>query len=458
MRPRLAAYSFALLLALSVAYDLWRMPLQVSDSLEEIVFVSRFDGVGEAFAAGLDTSNYFRPLRIAQTKAIATLSGGAYHTGFKAFHAALVLAAFLLFVRALDVRTNADLVAAGFALLVFTGIHTFLGLVKEAYPVNHFLEVVALSLLALNLARSRGGVLVDLAAAAAVAAACLTLESGVLVWVVLAAARASGLRGVSARGLAAATVLVAVYAAVRLFVVRSDVSDMMTRDTGFLFGFISPADARARWGHAGWLYLYNVVASVLSVLFAEPRRGVWVATRSIIEGEIPIRFWVYLVSQLGATALILTAAREFRQLKLIPIFATVLIANAAISFAYTKDEIVSVAGAFYALAAYAAARHVIARSGQLRRPAAAALGAALVCVSCAWGVRVFGVHHVLQSHAFKNRSDWAELPQDWKSRGIWPSNEETADLIARLRSEALRTPVVNPRFVPRWSEQVFDVE
>ncbi len=458
MRPRPAAYSFALLLALSVAYDLWRMPLQVSDSLEEIVFVSRLEGVADAFAAGLDTSNYFRPLRIAQTKAIAQLSGGHYHAGFKTVHAALVLAAFLLFVRALDVRTNGDLAAAGFALLVFTGIHTFLGLVKEAYPVNHFLEVVALSLLALNLARSRGGLVVDLTAAAAVAAACLTLESGVLVWVVLAAARASGLRGVSPRGLAAATALVAVYAAVRLFLVRSDVTDMMTRDTGFLFGFISPADARERWGHAGWLYLYNVAASALSVLFAEPRRGVWVAARSIADGQIAIRFWVNLISQLGATALIVYAAREFRRLALIPIFATVLIANAAMSFAYTKDEIVSVAGAFYALAAYAAARHIIARSRELRRPAAAALAAALVCVSCAWGVRVVGVHHVLQSHAFKNRSDWAVLPQDWRSRGIWPSNEDTGYLIERLRSDALRTPVVNPRFVPRWAEQVFDVE
>ena len=458
MTARRAAYAFGVLLALSVAYDLWRMPLQVSDSLEEIVLVHRLDTVADAFAAGLDTPNYFRPLRIAQTKAIEVVSGGHYADGFKAFHAFLVLAAFLLFVRALDVRTTHDLAAAGFALLVFTGIHTFLGLVKEAYPINHFLEVAVLGLAALTLSQGKGGTAADAAAAALVAAACLTLESGVLVWVVLAAARASGLRGVSRRGVGASTAVLAAYLVARFFLLRSDVGAMMTRETGYLFGMITPLEAQERFGSVVWLYLYNVASSVLSVLTAEPRRGIFVAARAVAEGDVPVRVWINLAAQLGATALIVAAARDVRQRPLIPIFAAVLAANALVSFAYTKDEIVSVAGAFYALAAYAGARHAIARAHELPRPRALAVAAVLFVVSCAWGVRVFGVHHVLQSHAFRNRNAWAEVTMDWRARGIWPVDPESQRLIRDLRAEALSTPVVNPRFVPRWAERVFDVE
>ena len=43
--------------------------------------------------------------------------------------------------------------------------------------------------------------------------------------------------------------------------------------------------------------------------------------------------------------------------------AAVIAANAAISFSYTKDDIMAVGGVFYALAAYGALRAAIARAG-----------------------------------------------------------------------------------------------
>ena len=111
------------------------------------------------------------------------LANGHYWLVYRGFHALLACAAIGLFVRALRVRTWDDFAAAIFALTVFTGLHTFRGLVREAFPVSHFLQVAVLCLLALNLARSRGGWLVDVAAAATFAVASLTLESGLLVWV-----------------------------------------------------------------------------------------------------------------------------------------------------------------------------------------------------------------------------------------------------------------------------------
>ena len=44
-----------------------------------------------------------------------------------------------------------------FALTVLTGLHTFLGFLREAFPINHFLEIAVLALVALNLTLSRGG-------------------------------------------------------------------------------------------------------------------------------------------------------------------------------------------------------------------------------------------------------------------------------------------------------------
>ena len=74
--------------------------------------------------------------------------------------------------------------------------------------------------------------------------------------------------------------------------------------------------------------------------------------------------WVTFVSSLVTTALIAGAGvqvlRRYRASdpsdRLILLFAAVLAANAVLSYAYTKDDIMSVSGVFYGLAAYAAIR------------------------------------------------------------------------------------------------------
>ena len=65
-----------------------------------------------------------------------------------------------------------------FALTVFTGLHTFLGFVREAFPINHFLQVAVLVLIAVPAARSRPRPVVDIAVNLIFVAACLTLRVG----------------------------------------------------------------------------------------------------------------------------------------------------------------------------------------------------------------------------------------------------------------------------------------
>jgi hypothetical protein len=76
----------------------------------------------------------------------------------------------------------------------------------------------------------------------------------------------------------------------------------------------------------------------------------------------------------------------------------------------------------------------------------------LLAASSLWAVRVVGVHHVLRTQAFAFHNDWAtvsdHLPQDPAAR----------QLVTTLRAKALSQPVVNPWFVPRWADRVFDVD
>jgi hypothetical protein len=139
--------------------------------------------------------------------------------------------------------------------------------------------------------------------------------------------------------------------------------------------------------------------------------------------------------------------------RLILVFAATVAANAVLSFAYVKDDIMSVSGAFYGLAAYATVRQVMHR---VTRPGMAALLAIVLLVTgMAWSVRSLGIHHVARTYAFKTRNDWASQPGLWKRAGRWPSDPASQHLIERLRNEALSMRVPNPRFEPPWMERLW---
>ncbi len=67
-------------------------------------------------------------------------------------------------------------------------MHTFVGLFRESFPVNHYLIVAVSALATFALAQSRGGWLADLVAIVLLASAALSFESGLLVWPVAVAA------------------------------------------------------------------------------------------------------------------------------------------------------------------------------------------------------------------------------------------------------------------------------
>jgi hypothetical protein len=357
----------------------------------------------------------------------------------------------------------ADVCAAAFALTVLTGMHTFRGLVQEAYPINHYLEAAVFCLLALNLAQSTPRHVVDVAAALTFAAAALTIESGLLVWVVAVAAWLAGMRGISARGVAAMTVLLAGYLYLRFTGLSVGLPTLDERSSGYLFERLDPAELSVLFDdRLALFYVYNVVTSVLSVILSEPQSGVFVAVRAWMTGDVPPRLPLAVVSSLATTAAIAWAmldvvrrpAGRGTNSRLLFVFAAVLAANSVLSFSYTKDEIVSVAGVFYALAAYAAVAHLFGRSPSAGRAGTIVLVGLLIAAP-AWAVRSLGVHHVLRSQAFKHRNDWAQMPATWQRNGLWPAVARQQQLILDLKDDALDMRPPNPGLSPRWMNRVW---
>jgi hypothetical protein len=461
---RAATYAVAVIVALSFAFDLMRMPVQRYDALQDLLDVQRSSSVTETFrqnlggAGSTGGSTLLRPLKFAQIKALHDLSGGRhYWLVFRGFHAALLVVTVLLFVGTLRVQTWTEFAAAGFALTVLTGIHTFAGTVKEAFPINHTIEIVAGCLLALNLARSRGGWLVDLAAILTFVACALILESGLIVWVLIAAAWASGLRGISTRAVAAVTCLLGVYLIARFFFLSVTYPGLAERNSGFLFSVLEGGELVRRFGDTPALfYAYNVGAAILSVLFAEPQSGVFGLTGAWLAGDVAPRLYIAVVSSTLATILIGWAAvgsfkRPWRDAddgrRVYLVFGAVLVSNAVLSFAYTKDEIVAPAGALYACAAFFAARHAITSVGGMPRPALrAAACLLLVTMASLWAFRSAGLHHVLRMHAFKQRNDWARFEES-------STDPAAAALIRQLRGDALSMPVPNPDLFGEWTNR-----
>ena len=461
--PRRAAYCVAAAVAFALAYDLMAIPVQVSDSLTQLLSAQRSPSAWATFAAMAERVAYFRPLFFTEIDLLFDLARGHYWLAFRGFHAFLLVACVLLFVRALRVQTWHDSAAAVFALTVLTGMHTFRGTVREAFPVSHFLVIVVLCLLALNLARSAGGLWADIGAAATFVVASLTLESGLIVAVVFVTAWACGMRGVSGRGLVAIAVLLSGYLTLRFWYLDVGTPGLEERSSGFLLTMLEPEVLQARFGsNPAGFYAYNVASSALSVLFSEPDGGVFEVVRARLQGDVPPRLYLGVLSSVMTTGLIAWAVRarlggrgertDEASAHLLLIAGAVLVANATISYAYTKHEILSVAGAFYAIAVFVAARHALHRADRAGGAPRVALVLFLGIMATTWAFRSAGLHHMLQVQAFKARNDWARVTPE-----IFGGSESEQDgpvaLVRQLRQEALDTRVTNPFLLPQWADR-----
>ncbi len=459
---RVRAWIVTAIMAATVCYSVLRIPLQVTDSLIPMLDAQRMDSVIGAFTNGATAQGYFRPLRSAQIQAVFELANGHYFGAFKGLQVALVLVTFALFLMVLQVDSQERVAALLFALTVLTGLHTFRGTVWEAYPVNHSLEIVAFCLLALALSRSRGGTWVDVTAAVTFVAATFTVESGVLVWVVIVAAWLAGARGISRRAVLIVTALMVGYVALRFGYLRTGVPALTERSSGFGLQQLSPDELQRRFG--AWpygFYAYNVLTSILSVLFSEPRAGIWTIPAEFMRGRIAGGTIINVVSSAITTAAIAwfvtrrwSAWRhgQFdRDDQIVFIAMAMILANGIISYSYTKDEIMGPAGVFYALAAFVAISALVSR---FTRPAPA-IAVVLFIAASGWVVRTAGLHYQMHLMTFYDRNEWVYV-DDWlASQQSTPTTAEGKALVNRLREEALDGSTINPYLLSPRLDQWF---
>jgi hypothetical protein len=460
-RPRLAAWALGALAAVALAGSVYRVPIQVSDSLEVVERVIPMPSAMAAFVDGLHNSpTMLRPLREVRTRFLVQAGealGGRYHLVFRGYHAIAGAILIALFVWVCRARTWTDVAALAAGLTVLTGMHTFVGLFRESYPVNHYLIVAVSALGTFALAQSRGGWLVDLAALVLLASAALSLESGLLVWPVAVAAYLSGLRGISRRAIALMTLLVVLYAGLRVGYLGKQGTGIGERGTGFGASALSGDEQIQRFGTRPLiLYAYNVTTAASSVLVSQPQVGRFTAISAWNAGSLPPVFVVQIASSLLTTLLVAwyvfsrgpTGSRRWRDPVPLTFFA-VLAVSALISYAYAKDEIISTAGVFYAVVAYTALRALLT----VRLPARAGVLVILLAlaVSSAWAIRSAGLHLRLRHGAFEARAEWAYVLRP-TSPSRWPKDAHALRVVSRMRDEALLHPTVAPAMLPRWTE------
>jgi hypothetical protein len=460
------AQLYGLIVAAGFAFFLAGIPVQVSDSLGNLVSVQS-SSWPELLHGQLWSRAFFRPLLLPQTKALLEVAGSHYFFTFRAFLIVQLFVAVWLFVRLLRVRTAGDCLAGVIAVTVLAGSHTFAGTIREAYPINNYLTVALCCLVALNvLAEDRPRWYTDVLVVACFVLAVGTIETGLVVWGCLFVGRLVGWRGVSLPALGAATLLLVGYFAFRFVVLDVGMPSLMERSSGFGFDRLEPRQLQERFGASPYpFYLANIGSSIATVLFSEPRAGVWMVLRQFQAGAVEPWMWINVTGSTAATALVAWFALTRRWWtrpaawthgqRLLVVAAAVLVANAGISFPYTKDQIMSLGGMLFAAALFAAA------AARLESPPAGgfarAVTALLLCVvSAAWSWRVVGLQHNLVHTAFLQRNDWAYTDRWIASHPESQRDPEIADIVSTLSSEALRSRVPNPGLHRTPLERYFD--
>jgi len=461
-RYQRVAYGYAAAVALLMAAFLLAIPVQLSDSFTEFISVHG-RSLSQVIAAEFYNGTYFRPFRRALIKSVYELSGGHYYAAFRGFQALQVLVLLLLFARMLRVRSSAALAALPLGIAIVVGIHTFAGAVVEGLPVNHFLTILICCVAAMNIAQAQRTHLTDVAAVAVLVCAMLTIESGLLIWVIFIAAYAVGYRGISRSALIVLTVCVATYFLGRFVLIGGAAPGLNERSAGFGFSVLNPDDLVRRFGgNPIPFYAYNVLSAMSCVLFAEPRGGVWMFVRELLRGRPEPWQFVNVLTSVTTTVLIARyaaarfpnwRAREFDEAdRFVIIFLAVLPFNALFAGGYEKDVIMSPAGLFYGAAAYFVFRERLSGVKAVSMAPAIAL-----LLAVGWSVRFVGIHDSLRARALSVREEWAYY-DDWvrEQPRPMPLTPEEQAIKQHLYDDAvLRAPRV-PQPSLGVTERLFD--
>jgi hypothetical protein len=457
----IAAWVYAMLVAAVLGHFLVGLPIQVSDSFGNML---KLEVSWSDLLVGEFTQRaYLRPFLWAELKLVYDLAGGNYFEWYRGTHVVQIFVLVALFVHLARPRRWADVGALALGLAVLIGLHTFSGTIREAFPINTFLTILicCFAAAAVSLAPYRWWN--DVLALIIFVIAALTVESGLLVFVITVGLALVGARGVSRRGVALVVAACAGYFVLRFVLLDVGSPGLAERATGFGFGVLERDEVYARFKDNPLpLYLYNVVSSALSVLFSEPRGGVYRLTWGVSNNYYEPAIILAALASITATAVIGWFAWHRRHLwwrrsfdrddQLVLLFVMVLGANSVISYPYTKDVIMSAAGAFYALAVYAAVRRFVAASPRWISPRGIATALCCLLLGVTWAVRHTAAHAYLRQQALVVRNEWAYVHSWLERQNMSVEEPGPRALLRQLRDDALIRHPTPPLFPiqSRW--------
>jgi hypothetical protein len=471
-RWALAGYAYALAGTGVLAYFLLDLPVQVSDSfgnMLKLLGVSFGDLVYNEFWQPA----YLRPFLWGELKVVFDLADGNYSAWYRWVHVAQVGVLAVLFVRLVRPRAALDVASLPLGLAALIGVHTFAGTVAEAFPINTFLTVLVLAFAAAVVVTGRlrpwNGVLLGLV----LFVSALTVESGLLIAVIVVGGWLLRAPGVSRAGALIQVALVVGYVLLRFQVLDVGSPGLSERASGFGFERLEPDALQQRFGANPLpFYAYNIVTSLLSVLFAEPRAGVFRLTLGLTVGAPePAMIVNAIASSLGTLAIAWYAWRRRRAWlarkfthddRLVLLFLLVLAANAVISYPYTKDVVMSPAGAFYAVALCVAVRHLAVPVSSVNDLRPHLMAVALVLgLSASWSIRYLGLHAMLRDQAPATRNEWASavwtMPEQYRVE--FSQNKDGPVLMRQLHDDAVfERPALRPRLPNAPWTRLLDLE
>jgi len=409
------------------------------------------DTIVNAFASGVE----YRPLFVIGVKLAHQLAGLRlwFYQTLVLLQFAAVLAGLLWILRPLTWTRAA---AACIALACVAGLHSS-RVLFTIFPLNQHSFGAVLLIAAILLALSPRSRATEWAFLPLTLAALLVLESGVLVVAVAVVLWTMRAPGTSGRMVTGTLVAAVVYAAVR-FTFGTQTVTGVHAETGLGFADVTAQQLGEIFVHAPWLlWLYNLVASVLTIAVSEPRAGKYVFIESILHGRVPLWMYIHVVTSVVTTGVIVFAfatsrIAAARDRYIAAAGVTLVILGSALGVLYTRDRVALSAGIGYAMLAYVAVAAVL--EGRPERRAGLAIATTCVAVIAAgWLIRTGEAYFQLRDVAWENYQEWTARYEE-----LGGTTQPQTDVLMRLRQAALERLPDDPRNDPAWTYAVFERE
>ncbi len=452
-------------ISIALAYWSFRAELPYMDMFRSLDYVGRRTWLGMASDTFSGTAE-FRPLYFVVLKLLHGLAGPSQIL-LRTAQMALVLVNLLLFRSLVGSRSVAAATGFTVGVFCFVGLHTSGFMFASALTPYAALIVNALVFASLLWARRDRDRLTDWAVGAMSVVALLLIEYGVVVPMMWALAGLLRLGSARRRTGWLALGVIAAYGLLRILTNSTPIPGPFYTESGFLFQehFSVEAQGELFGEHVCAFYLYNVSATILTVLFSEPRAGVYRGLEALVHG-VSAQPWQIINWATSAVSTLLIGVWLVRwsglradRRRLLALGAVVFAGNCLLGYLYTRDRIPTLAGAVYAVFLAVAVADLVRSRARLqpgyRRVLATVL---LVALGLGWGMRTVGTIVRARDQAWAVKDEWTDRYEHLEPSifaGTPPDDRRTDELLEELRRRGVARTLPDPRQDPDWTREWF---